>query len=409
MLRVSDFTEMPAVFHLISELKSRDIHKKEFSDIIDDDGNQYVDLVQEGGGVLGAALLGYTYVMEQVGIRFLSLVGTSAGAINTMVMAAMGVSKELKSPRMIEILANVNVANFIDGDANVQKFIKNFVSTDGNRFALVWSALRASEAILDDFGLNPGAKFEAWIEGILADFGITSTENLLAKFKIPSYIRLRENSTQSIEGLTARLAIVAADITTETKIIFPEMRSLYWHNSEQINPARYVRASMAIPLFFKPVRITDLPKGSAALKNWFDLVKYKGEIPDEVLLVDGGIMSNFPIGLLHRQGIPRNPTFGVRLGARRSEYNQTDGIFAYMKAIFNATRHVHDFDFILRNKDYQKVIEHIDTGHHNWLNFEMTDADQKDLFLRGATAAANFLTKFNWEEYKKIRAVTTVH
>ena len=36
-----------------------------YSDIVDEFGNQYVDLVQEGGGVLGIALLGYTYVLEE--------------------------------------------------------------------------------------------------------------------------------------------------------------------------------------------------------------------------------------------------------------------------------------------------------------------------------------------------------
>lgn len=42
-----------------------------YSDIIDDDGFQYADLVQEEGGVLGIALLGYTHIMEEAGIRFL--------------------------------------------------------------------------------------------------------------------------------------------------------------------------------------------------------------------------------------------------------------------------------------------------------------------------------------------------
>ena len=49
------------------------IKEKPFSDIIDASGNQYVDLVQEGGGVLGIALLGYTYTLEQIGIRFSAL------------------------------------------------------------------------------------------------------------------------------------------------------------------------------------------------------------------------------------------------------------------------------------------------------------------------------------------------
>ena len=37
--------------------------------------------MQEGGGVWGIALLGYTYILEKMGIRFFSLAGTSAGAI----------------------------------------------------------------------------------------------------------------------------------------------------------------------------------------------------------------------------------------------------------------------------------------------------------------------------------------
>lgn len=56
---------------------------KVVSDIVsaDDEPIQYVDLVQKGGGVLGVALVGYVYVLEQAGIRFLKLAGTSAGAI----------------------------------------------------------------------------------------------------------------------------------------------------------------------------------------------------------------------------------------------------------------------------------------------------------------------------------------
>ena len=63
---------------------------KPYSDIVDAEGHQYVDLVQEGGGMLGIALVGYSYVLEQAGIRFFSLAGTSAGAINTLMLAAIG-------------------------------------------------------------------------------------------------------------------------------------------------------------------------------------------------------------------------------------------------------------------------------------------------------------------------------
>jgi NTE family protein len=48
-----------------------------------------VDLVQQGGTMLGIGLLGYTYIMERAGVRFRSMAGTSAGAINTLLIAAL--------------------------------------------------------------------------------------------------------------------------------------------------------------------------------------------------------------------------------------------------------------------------------------------------------------------------------
>ncbi|MBT8273081.1 MAG: patatin-like phospholipase family protein, partial [Bacteroidia bacterium] len=58
-----------------------------------------VDLVQQGGGMYGIALLGYTYIMEKIGIRFYSHGGTSAGAINASFLAAINSDVyEQKSP-----------------------------------------------------------------------------------------------------------------------------------------------------------------------------------------------------------------------------------------------------------------------------------------------------------------------
>lgn len=54
------FTENGEVLSIIKDLKEQiKEKKKKFSDIVDANGNEYVDLVQEGGGVLGVALVGY--------------------------------------------------------------------------------------------------------------------------------------------------------------------------------------------------------------------------------------------------------------------------------------------------------------------------------------------------------------
>ena len=92
--------------------------------------------------------------------------------------------------------------------------------------------------------------------------------------------------------------MVAADVTTETKVVFPEMAGLYFKAPEKVNPGQFVRASMSIPLFFHPYRVKRLPKGVSALRAWKN-VGYEGAVPKEIVFIDGGIMSNFPIDLFH--------------------------------------------------------------------------------------------------------------
>ncbi len=406
-MKPKDFTEQPEVFYLIKELRSQGIPNKEFSDVLDSHGHQYVDLVQEGGGVLGAALVGYMYVMEQMGIRFLGLAGTSAGAINALLAAAIGKIDEAKSERLIEELADMNMYDFVDGNAEVKKFLKALIDEAG-QFQMIVTTLRIAKDLFTELGLNQGDKFYAWVTEILHKEGIRTTRDLMQKLSyLPESLQIRQGVDRDIDGLKARLAIVASDITTQTKVVFPRMRALYWENPDEVNPACYLRASMSIPLFFTPYRIAPIPKGIEAMHRWYDWAKFKGAIPDEVVFVDGGIMSNFPIDVFHKSNTPRMPTFGVRLGGDREHTNEVSNLLGLIKAIFNSSREVHDFDFLFRNKDYQKLIEHVHVGNHSWLNFQITNADKKDLFVRGAQAAGRFLQKFNWDEYKRIRAKKT--
>ncbi len=78
-MAVIDFTTTPEIQKILARCQQLKHNNARFSDIEDAGGHQYVDLVQEGGGVLGIALVGYTYVLENAGIRFFSLAGTSAG------------------------------------------------------------------------------------------------------------------------------------------------------------------------------------------------------------------------------------------------------------------------------------------------------------------------------------------
>lgn len=404
-MEITDFTQNPSVSGIIRKLREDMVHEKQFSDITDSSGNQYIELVQEGGGVLGVALIGYTYVLEQMGIRFLSMAGTSAGSINTMLLAGLGDISKPKSEKVIEELVNKNLFDFVDGSSDAKNFISALVKK-ARRVKLILRGIKIIDDIYDHLGLNPGDDFTLWLKDFLKRNGINNQNDLTNSFNLlPADLKIREGVDRTLDGVGSRLVIIAADIITETKVDFPAMASLYWSDPGSVNPALYVRASMSIPYFFKPMKITGIPQGQQAKDNWEKLVRYFGPVPRQVYMVDGGIMSNFPINVFHRNNtIPRMPTFGVRLGVDRNKLNKVTTPMNLFGAMFNSIRHLHDFDFILRNPDYSMLIEKIDIGEHDWLNFGLSDNDKVDLFKRGAEAADRFLRCFNWLEYKKVRA-----
>jgi len=382
---------------------------KEFSDLVDDQGHQYIDLVMEGGGVLGIGLVGYTYALETAGLRFLGVGGTSAGAINALLVAALGTPAERKSLRMVELLANLDLHSLADGDDDAKELIEALM-TDTSVLTKAGRFVRALDDLLDlrkDLGLNPGQVFHKWLSDTLAEAGITTTAKLRERMEtLPGSLHKRgETEPLSQEDAASRLAVVAADISTETKVEFPRMAPMYWSNPDTVNPADYVRASMAIPLFFQPFRVEGIPQGSKAEAIWDSLAGYNGRIPKTSTFVDGGIMSNFPIDLFHQpSSVPAAPTFGAKLSPRERQPHTIGKVGSLAGAVFSAMRHTLDYDFVARHPDYQNLVAWINPGPHHWLNFDMDVKDRIDLFARGMRAAKDFLACFDWAKYKELRA-----
>lgn len=164
---------------------------------------------------------------------------------------------------------------------------------------------------------------------------------------------------------------------------------------------------MSIPFFFYPFTVNNIPNaGNIKDKDWETYVSYSGQVPDSVKFVDGGMLSNFPINTFHiPEGQPSRPTFGVRLSTYRESFSNTNRTFQYMGAMISTMRQIHDYDFILKNPDYKKLICRIDADEeYNWLNFGMSEKRQQELFLLGAKKALEFLVTFDWDGYKEVRA-----
>lgn len=367
----------------------------DFSDVRDDKGLQYVNLVQEGGGVLGIALVGYTYILEIMGIRFLSLAGTSAGSINTLFLGALGKPNSIKSPIVVELIANKDFNEFVDGGKDAQRLVKALfsdrkaVQTVGGTL----STLRNIDDIKNKMGLNPGNDFYNWLD---TNIGHATVQQVLDNMNdLPESLKK--------QNIKAKMAVVAADLTTETKVVFPAMGDLYFKNTAQEPAAKFIRCSMSVPVFFEPVKvdISKIEKTTNYKEKWIKTAGYTGEIPPSVYFVDGGTLSNFPIdAFVNDPQTPARPTFGIKLGFDRNRYNTLDSALDILGVSFDAAMQLRDFEFIQSHVAYKNSIGYVDTGTYHWLDFDLTTAEKIDLFVRGAKAAADFLKKFDWAKVK---------
>ena len=403
---MSAFTDQPQVKDAIQKAQKLRSEGRRFSDIEDTDGNQYIDLVQEGGGVLGIALVGYTHVLESAGIRFMSLAGTSAGAINTMMIAGLGKVGDPVSEKILKLLSEKNLFDFVDGDASVKKILNKAINGEGIGWDLALRGIKIYKILKKNLGINPGINFTAWVQSKLAENNIKTIDDL-EKFRKLLPGGLKHTGGKDVSDLAAKLAIITSDITTHTKVEFPRMSELYFNNPKSVSPALMVRASMSVPYFFEPFMIRNIPNaGKSKDKAWVNNARYYGEVPTDVRFVDGGMLSNFPINVFHRSdgGVPRMPTLGVRLSTYREGYSKADSLLGMSGAMVSTMRQIHDYDFLLKNPDYSRLICKIDAdAEFNWLNFNMSRERQVELFALGAKKAIEFLEGFDWEDYKKLR------
>ena len=406
-----------------------------FSDVVDAQGHQYIDLVLEGGGTLGIALLGYIHVLEQAGLRFLGIGGTSAGAITATVLASADTPAGERGQKLIDVVANMPMASFMDGkkpgDRDAADFVNAFMRHKGV-LAKLWAGAQVIDNLREINGLNRGQAFLDWLTQTLAEFNggrpmtvaalrqrmtdvpeLLVTDGALATDfatldKLPYETRPDGSRCVKLNRERDYLCVVAADVSTQSKTEFPHQAKLYWPNPEQVNVAEFARASMSIPGFFAPFTVPSLPADVArplwrAERVWAD-ENFEGDfLPRQHCFVDGGVLSNFPIAAFHsRNRVPLRPTFGVKLQWDEHK-NEVHDLIDIARGAVNSARSALDDDFIDQNPDYSRLVAYIDTGKISWLDFEMSAADKLELFERGARAAAEFLEGFDWTDYKRVR------
>lgn len=318
------------------------------------------DLVFEGGGVKGIALAGAYRELSNRGYVPECVAGTSAGAI-TAALVAVGYSGA--DVEQI-VLRDMHFTDFED-----PAFLDRLgVAGDAAEFFL-------------HRGMHSGDYFLNWIRKLL-----------VAKGK-KTFGELR-NPPGSADNRQYRLQVIVSDLSAREMLVLPrDAAQLGIDNPDDLEIAAAVRMSMSIPIFFEPVVWGNQKTGA------------------DHVIVDGGLLSNYPLWLFDSATPPEFPTFGMTLVAPGQQtplapnppadavLPELDSDLEFMKAIVSTMLQGRD-RFYTDADNFARTIP-IPTLGIGTTDFAITPAQAQALFDSGKDATAKFLEAWDFAAYKK--------
>lgn len=318
------------------------------------------DLVLEGGGVKGIGLVGAYLTLLEAGYRIHRVAGTSAGAIVGALIAA-----DMPPDLMFKTMREVDYGDFQD---------EGFLDHLGK----VGKGL----SILFEKGIYEGEFLRTWLDDLLTDLGKATFGDL--KISDP------DSAPQPTEQ-SYRLVVLASDVSRGRLVHLPWDYHLYGLDPDKQRVADAVRASMSIPIFYEPVQLK---------------YRCRDGRSDTSHLVDGGMLSNFPIEIFDRNDgkPPRWPTFGLKLSAHphppTEERFEVHGTLSLAKAMVGTMMNFHDQIHIDDPAALARTI-FIDTLSVKATDFDIDEATQLQLFENGLAGASGFLGTWDFDRYVK--------
>jgi len=333
----------------------------------------FKNLVFEGGGVKGIAYIGAVDVLVERGIldQVQRVGGTSAGAINTILIGLGFTAKETK-----DILWSLDFNQFMDDD---------------------WGVVRDTTRLIEQFGWYKGDYFRNWIGRLIRE----KTGN-------------SESTFADIEALKSKnkfksLFFMGTNLSTRFSEIFSA------EHTPRICVADAVRISMSIPLFFSAKRSTrgDVYVDGGVLDNYpikmFDRKKYLDSGNFKVTEYYERI--NKPLRNMDREiseYVYNKETLGFRLDSKEEisvfrdhaepQHHKVDNFFDYSWALIETLLEAQQSSH-LHNDDWARTV-YVDTLGVRTTEFDISEAKKKLLVKSGKDGATKYFEWFDNAESK---------
>jgi NTE family protein len=293
------------------------------------------DAVFEGGGARGIAFVGAIQAMEEEKVEWQRIAGTSAGAVIAALLASGYKSYEIR-----QHLSELD-------------FSKLRGRTIMNRIPVFGSLLE----LMFNLGIYKNDYLETWLDLLLSEKGIKTFADL------PD----------------GKLKIIASDVSNGQMLILPDDLDRYKMSPSDLNVSTAVMMSASIPFFFRPVI-------------------WKSKDRKKSYILDGGLLSNFPIWIFDTDN-PRFPTFGFRFVKDKVNIDAVIPTPLHLfKNIFKTMLQAHDLRHL--NEETNERTIKISSGNINTTDFELNEVEINFLYKSGYTSTKNFLSEWDFEQHR---------
>ncbi len=307
----------------------------------------------EGGGVKAFAMLGALSEAEERGYTWVNVAGTSAGAIIASFVAAGYTSEQIR-----ELVWGLDFKQFKDKDWLGQ-------------LPYLGPALR----LWFKNGLYKAGFLEKWVREKLAAKGVHTFKDLvLMDFENDPKCRYK-------------LVVIATDVSRRKLLKLPYDMKDYNVSPDDLDVAAAVRMSANLPFFYEPYTLKYFENKNNKRYSY---------------IIDGGVLSNFPVWIFDGGKIPSWPTFGFKI-VEPEDYatSRICNPFDLFRATLTTMLEAHDRVFELDPMSSVRTIAIPSLGVRT-TDFDVLDMHKDNLFLSGAQAAKNFFDSWNFESYKML-------